>query len=159
MVHTVTKRRFAMIGANRKQSMGFTLIELMIVVAIVGILAAIAIPAYQDYTCRAKLTEAISATSPMKGAVVTYYAIETVLPASGWAGATRDIGSKYVESVRWSGSTIDVTVNGSNIGCSLLDGDQAVVLSPITNANRVVDWTCMTGADVDKRYLPGNCQN
>ena len=138
---------------------GFTLIELMIVVAIIGILAAIAIPAYQDYTCRAKLSEAIAAANPMKVAVIAYYAVDTNLPDATWNGATRNIDSKYVQSVTWSGTEVAVSVRGSSIGCEIPDDGQAFVLSPVTNASRVVDWTCMAGADVSLQYLPANCQN
>lgn len=138
---------------------GFTLIELMIVVAIIGILAAIAIPAYQDYTCRAKLAEAVSAANPMKVAVVAYYAVGTDLPDAAWHGATRDLDSKYVQSVRWNGNDVSVTVRGNRIGCAIPDEGQAFVLSPVTNASRVVDWTCQAGTDVAVQYLPANCQN
>jgi type IV pilus assembly protein PilA len=141
------------------QQRGFTLIELMIVVAIIGILAAIAIPAYQDYTCRAKLSEAVNAANPMKVAVVGYYAVQTALPGGGWTGATRNIDSKYVQSVVWSSSEIQVTIYGGAVGCGLGDGDQALLMSPITNGNRVVDWTCMSGSDVSPQYLPAACQN
>lgn len=138
---------------------GFTLIELMIVVAIIGILAAIAIPAYQDYTCRAKISEAITAANPMKVSVVAYYAVQTTLPGPAWTGATRNIDSKYVQSVTWNGSNVAVTVYGSDIGCDMTDDSEAFVLSPLTNASRVVDWNCYAGADIDIQYLPANCQN
>ena len=78
---------------------GFTLIELMIVVAIIGILAAIALPAYQDYTCRAKMSEAINAMTPAKTAVTTYFAIQVGLPAADWDGFSTNLDTKYVQSV------------------------------------------------------------
>jgi type IV pilus assembly protein PilA len=137
---------------------GFTLIELMIVVAIIGILAAIAIPAYQDYTCRAKMSEAVNAVTPAKTAVTTYYAIVTEFPAADWDGFSVNLDTKYVQSVLWSGSEISALIKGNSIGCGLSDGDEAIVLSPLTNASRIVDWRCRAGADVPARYLPGTCQ-
>lgn len=138
-------------------SKGFTLIELMIVVAIIGILAAIAIPAYQDYTCRAKISEALGAAAPAKTAVTVDVAVRSALPAAGWQGFDTDTDTKYVQSVTWSGSELAVTIAGGTVGCALADGDQALVLSPILNANQVVDWRCKPGADVGRRYLPAAC--
>ncbi len=140
----------------QRTQQGFTLIELMIVVAIIGILAAIAIPAYQDYTCRAKISEAIEAAAPAKAAVSEYYISQGSLPAN--ANWTTDIDSKYVQSVLWSSNNIVVTIKGSAIGCNLGDGDEAVVLSPITSTARV-DWNCKKGTDVDTKYLPADCQD
>lgn len=137
---------------------GFTLIELMIVMAIIGILAAIAIPAYQHYSCRAKVSEAISGMTPAKIAVTTYYAIVLELPPAAWNGFQSNMDSKYVLSVRWSGTELTSFVRGNNIGCDLSDGDEAVVLSPLTNASQIVDWRCKPGSDVALRYLPGSCQ-
>lgn len=137
---------------------GFTLIELMIVVAIIGILAAIAIPAYQNYTCRAKMSEAVSGMTPAKTSVTTYYAIMTELPAGGWDGYNSNMDSKYVQSVLWSGTELSAIIRGSAIGCGMSDSDEAVVLSPLTNANQIVDWRCKPGADVSLRYLPVSCQ-
>ena len=137
---------------------GFTLIELMIVVAIIGILAAIAIPAYQDYTCRAKMSEAVNGMTPAKTAVTTYYAIMTELPTGAWDGYNSNMDSKYVQSVLWSGTELSVTVRGSAVGCGMADSDEAVVLSPLTNESQVVDWRCKPGADVSLRYLPTSCQ-
>jgi type IV pilus assembly protein PilA len=141
-----------------KKQQGFTLIELMIVVAIIGILAAIAIPAYQDYTCRAKMAEAVNAASPAKTAVSEYFISQGSLPSN--ANWTTDIDSKYVQSVTWdsTNSEIEVSIKGAAIGCSLSDGDEALLLSPITSQAKV-DWACNPGADVDNQYLPANCQS
>ncbi len=136
---------------------GFTLIELMIVVAIIGILAAIAIPAYRDYTCRAKLSEAVNGMTPAKTAVTTYFAINSGLPPAAWDGFSSNMDSKYVQSVLWSGNQLSSVIRGSAVGCGLSDNDEAVVLSPITNAHQIVDWHCKPGADVPSKYLPMSC--
>ena len=84
----------------KKYQQGFTLIELMIVVAIIGILAAIAIPAYQDYTVRAKVSEAVVAASAAKAAVSEFAVSQNALPTTAAAaGFSTDIDSKYVNSV------------------------------------------------------------
>ena len=137
---------------------GFTLIELMIVVAIIGILAAIAIPAYEAVTCRAKMAEAINALNPGKQAVTVHYAAVKRMPGATWIGFSSNLDSDYVQSVHWDGNVLEVTIYGSRIGCDLTDGSQAAVLSPITNAT-TVDWRCLAGSGVPTAYLPGSCMD
>ena len=84
---------------------GFTLIELMIVVAIIGILAAIALPAYQDYTVRARVSELMLATSAGKTPVAEYYQLKGVLPNVGSVGVDSQ-SSNYVSSVSWNGTAL-----------------------------------------------------
>ena len=147
-----------MMKMKQQAQKGFTLIELMIVVAIIGILAAIAIPAYQDYTCRAKMSEAVNAASPAKTAVSEYYISQNVLPASTATPFETDMDSKYVNSVTWDGSVIAVTVKGTAIGCGIADDAQAIVMSPFSAANGI-DWSCKKGSGVDNKYLPASCQS
>ena len=141
-----------------KRQQGFTLIELMIVVAIIGILAAIAIPAYQDYTCRAKMSEAVNAVSAAKTAVSEYYISQNAFPAA--ANFQTLVDSKYVMSLAYGANvgTITATIKGANIGCGMSNNDQAIVMSPVGSAARV-DWDCQKGADVDTKYLPSECQD
>lgn len=144
---------------------GFTLIELMIVVAIIGILAAIAIPAYQDYTVRAKMSEAITAAAPAKTGVSEFYQSEGVLPTSAAeAGFESDINSEYVQSVLWDSTNNVIEVAIKAMGGNTAAGDIAFQLSPQT-AVATVDWfcksesACIGGAcDVVSKYLPANCR-
>src|SRR5690606_34138733 len=109
---------------------GFTLIELMIVVAIIGILAAIALPAYQDYTNRAKMSEVLAFASSGRTAVAEYYQSEGSLPADNEAAGMAepdDISSKYVKSVEVENGVITVTIQGTDV--TGLD-ESTVVMTP-----------------------------
>ncbi|HFC6951640.1 TPA: pilin, partial [Neisseria meningitidis] len=101
---------------------GFTLIELMIVIAIVGILAAVALPAYQDYTARAQMSEALTLAEGQKSAVVEYYSDNGTFPNSNTSAgiaASNEIKGKYVASVKVEGNasvaSITATMNSSNV--------------------------------------------
>ncbi|MEQ3722585.1 pilin [Alcanivorax sp.] len=139
---------------KKQMQQGFTLIELMIVVAIIGILAAVAIPAYQDYTVRAKVSEGLSLASGAKTSVSETYLSSGAFPSNntsaGLAAATAITGNN-VRSVGVSGTgLITITYSGDPI-----DGN-TLILTPATTAGSVV-WTCQTG-NVDSRFRPGNCR-
>ncbi|MFN3897704.1 MAG: pilin [Acinetobacter junii] len=132
---------------------GFTLIELMIVVAIIGILAAIAIPAYQDYTKRTHVSEGLSLASGAKAAVTEFYSTKGTWPASnGSAGiaTAASIKGNAVNSVTVGTSgVITVAMNATKVASG------NVVLTP-TNANGSVTWAC-TGT-IPSKFLPSNCR-
>ncbi|HGN6967696.1 TPA: pilin, partial [Neisseria gonorrhoeae] len=103
---------------------GFTLIELMIVIAIVGILAAVALPAYQDYTARAQVSEAILLAEGQKSAVTEYYLNNGIWPANnGDAGVASpsDIKGKYVQKVEVNNGVVTATMASSNVNKEIKD--------------------------------------
>ncbi len=147
----------------KKVQQGFTLIELMIVVAIIGILAAIAIPAYNDYTIRAKVSEAIVAMSAAKASVSEFALSQGHMPSLAVsAGITTNIDSKYVQSVQYNQTSNTVgTITGriKAIG-GTTDNGQGVTLTG-TLGSAVVDWTCgaaVSGTTIAPKYLPANCR-
>jgi len=142
-----------------KKQQGFTLIELMIVVAIIGILAAIAIPAYQDYTIRAQVSEGLNLSGGAKAAVTEYFQDRGAMPANNTiAGIAQpaQIQGKYVATVTINGGTIEV-VYGNTAHATI----QAAQLTLIPNTLQVgsVQWTCITGAPViENKHLPAACR-
>jgi len=134
-----------------KNQKGFTLIELMIVVAIIAILAAIALPAYSDYTKKSKVSEVVLAASAVRTAVAEYVSSNNDLPDGSWEGYEAQT-SKYVEKVEWDGSKIVATAQGIADG---IDGE-TIELSATQGDNGTVDWSC--GGSIDAKFRPGSCQ-
>ncbi|MDY6536464.1 pilin [Acinetobacter faecalis] len=135
---------------------GFTLIELMIVVAIIGILAAIAIPAYQDYTKRSHVTEGLSLAGGAKAAVAEFSSSQGTYPTdntqAGLANAAV-IKGNAVESVTVANGLITIAYN------SKVEAGKTLLLSPSTTAGGVT-WKCKADATagVNQKYLPSNCR-
>jgi len=139
-----------------KKSQGFTLIELMIVVAIIGILAAIAIPAYQDYTKRAHVSEGLTLAGGLKASVAEYFASEGTWPTNnGAVGITAAITGNAVSGVAVAGSHITITYT------SKVDATNNLLDLVGNGAGGSVTWTCKrpTATPVDAKYLPSNCRN
>ena len=138
---------------KRSMQQGFTLIELMIVVAIIGILAAVALPAYQDYTVRAKVTEVILAASGAKTGVAESYAANGSMPSTNSFTAVNQV-SKFVSGVVWNGSVITATASSTEAKVS----GSTIVLTPTADsATGVLTWSC--GGNIDKKFRPASCQS
>ncbi len=140
----------------KKLQQGFTLIELMIVVAIIGILAAIAIPAYQDYTIRAQVSEGLNLAAGAKAAVSEYYMDRGTFPTDNvQAGlsAADTISGKYVDGVTVATGVITVGY-GNDAHTTLAPG--SLVMSP-TDEGGSVSWAC-AGAGILPKHLPAACR-
>jgi type IV pilus assembly protein PilA len=137
---------FQGVQMNRQLQKGFTLIELMIVVAIIGILAAVALPAYSDYTVRAKVSEVILAASSAKTAISELAAVNGSMPSSF---TPESVSSAYVSSVTYASSTITATAKGdSNISGS--------TITLTGSGSTTITWTC--GGTIASKYRPASCQ-
>jgi type IV pilus assembly protein PilA len=135
---------------------GFTLIELMIVVAIIGILAAVALPAYQDYTIRAKVTELILAASGGKTAVAEAFQTLGHMPASASSGITNQ-ASKFVASVGYTtGATDTATITATATSVEPKINASTIVLTGSADGNGVVSWVC--SGTIASQYKPSNCR-
>ena len=146
----------------KKVQQGFTLIELMIVVAIIGILAAIAIPAYQDYTVRSKVTELINAAGVCKTSVAEYYQTKGAMPpdvtAAGCStSGTANSGPPDVKTGQISVKAIPPLATQLGAGVTL---GYKPNLGPATDGSPIIGWDCTktAGTDILPKYLPASCR-
>jgi type IV pilus assembly protein PilA len=143
---------------NLKNSKGFTLIELMIVVAIIAILAAIALPAYQNYIKRSKVTEGIVAADACKSSVVEYVAsLNTLPPTLTAAGCANTKTSQYVSKLAYATGT-GITVTYQNVGSGVDTKTYNLIWGTNSSASgQLTGWTC-TGSSINKELLPASCR-
>ncbi len=145
----------------KKVQQGFTLIELMIVVAIIGILAAVAIPAYQDYTIRAKVTEVMGLAAAAKTSVSEYYISQGSMPGTETLAGIEATGTlyatDYVQSLNYAGGadTGTITMAVNDLGGDTAAGETVLFVGSGTAQG--VSWTC-TGGTLDAKYKPANCR-
>ena len=142
-----------------KKQQGFTLIELMIVVAIIGILAAIAIPAYQDYTIRAQVSEGLSLSAGAKAAVAEYYQDQGAFPSdNNEAGleASGNITGQYVTQVAVGNADGVITVTYGNKANANIAGDTLTLSA--TDNNGSISWACADGGGLQDKWLPAACR-
>lgn len=166
----------------KKNDWGFTLIELMIVIAIIAILAAISIPMYQDYITRSKVMEGLSLANAAQTEVAASFQSYGYIPATGNASSANSFGlpqatsitGKYVASVQVTGGTGKVTITYNNqVGGGVASGD-VLVLTPGTIMHGAVVWACGfktllfggrsvggpgSGTNVPAKYLPADCRS
>ncbi len=139
---------------TKHNQQGFTLIELMIVVAIIGILAAIAIPAYQDYTKRAHVTEGLSLADAAKTGVSEFWATNGVLPATnasiGLPKSSSITGNAVTSVGVGTNGLITITYNAK------VENTKTLLLSP-TTASGAIKWKCKAGS-ISSKYLPASCR-
>ncbi len=141
-----------------KLQKGFTLIELMIVVAIIGILAAIAIPAYQDYITRSKVTELVTSGSACKASVSEYFQTQNTLPPTIGPSGCSNNSSKYITSLGVADGVITVTAKTGGAALpSAAAGTYVLTPSASTTTTASIEWHC-TASTIVKKYLPANCR-
>ncbi len=135
------------------QQKGFTLIELMVVIAIIGILAAVAIPAYQDYLVRARVTEGLNLGAVAKLAVAETVMSNSALPENQIAtGYVSPAPTLNVSSITVGEKTGEITITYTPIA-----GDGTLVLTPTVQSSGEITWTCTRGTLASK-YRPANCR-
>jgi len=136
----------------KRVQQGFTFIELMIVVAIVGILAAIALPAYSDYIVRSKVSEGLASAAACKTTVAEYLATKGVMPGTATAGCS-DLDTVYTKAPTIVAGVITIPLQGTG---SAIDGKN-LILTPTPSGTAITKWVCTTDS-TDLKFFPASCR-
>ena len=152
---------------KKSDQKGFTLIELMIVIAILGILASIAIPAYQDYSIRAKVSEALVTAAPYKVALGTYYEVNARFPSSRTESGQGDIVTDYVTGITVTAAgLISIAIDEDETGISSQTTDEMFLILEPTLRTGAIAWNCYARTAEDgsgnninlSRFVPSGCR-
>ncbi|MBB3196135.1 pilin [Roseateles terrae] len=137
---------------------GFTLIELMIVVAIIGILAAVALPAYSDYMKKSKVSELILALSAYKQPLQEFSTTMNTLPTTAELPVSGT--SKYMSKIEYvpSGNTATLKATATGIG-SGVDGNTLSLVGVLNTTTMALAWTCGASGDIENKYLSASCKH
>ena len=136
---------------------GFSLVEVLIVIAIIGLLTSMAIPAYQSYLVRTQVAEGLALAAPVKTAIATFYNNNGVFPADNVAASAKaaaDYSSKFVDSISVIGAAVEIRYG--NDASALISG-QTVRLTATGHDGSVV-WSCTGGGFIQEYYLPAACR-
>ncbi len=141
----------------QKEQQGFTLIELMIVVAIIGILASIAMSAYQNYLIRTQIAEGLTLSAPVKVAVAEYHNQTGAYPANNTdasLGPPSTYTGSYVDSISVTGAVISIQYG--NKANALINGETVTITAQSNPGS--MDWDCASGGVISETYLPSSCR-